>query len=224
MPNNPTQSTTKPLIKICGLSTPETIEAAVKAGATHIGLVHFPKSPRHVNLRRAADLRTLIPDHVKAVLLTVDLAPKPAAEILQAVQPDVLQLHGKETPEWCALIKSNSQIEVWKAVGIKDTASLERAESYADSAHRLIYDAPAGALPGGNGLAIDWRLLMNHRHKLPWGLAGGLNAGNVGDALRYTGAELVDTSSGVESAPGVKDIDKIKAFCEAAREALKLKH
>lgn len=210
----------KPMIKICGLSTPETIEAAVKAGATHVGFVHFKKSPRHVSVGRAADLRTLVPKKVKVVLLTVNMEPKPSAEILEAVQPDVLQLHGKETPEWLSLIKDNSELEVWKAIGIKDTASLERAERFKDCAHRLIYDAPAGTLPGGNGLALDWRLLMNHRHVLPWGLAGGLNANNVGDAIRYTGAELVDTSSGVESAPGVKDIDKIAAFCEAARNAM----
>jgi len=206
-------------IKICGLSEPESIEVAVNAGATHVGFVHFEKSPRHVSIDRAAELREMVPDHVKAVLLTVNMEPRATAEILQAVQPDVLQLHGKETPEWLALIKGNSQIEVWKAIGVKDTASLEQAEKFSQAAHRLLYDAPAGALPGGNGLALDWRLLMNHRHILPWGLAGGLNADNVGDAIRYTGAQLVDTSSGVECAPGKKDAGKIKAFCEAARAA-----
>lgn len=210
----------EPMIKICGLSTPDAIKAAVDAGATHVGLVHFEKSPRHVGIARAADLRDLVPESVRVVLLTVDMEPKPTAEILQAVQPDILQLHGKETPEWLALIKGNSQIEVWKAVGVKDAATLENAARFRDCAHRLLYDAPAGALPGGNGLALDWRLLMNHRHVLPWGLAGGLNAGNVADAIRYTGAELVDTSSGVESAPGKKDTAKIAAFCKAARAAM----
>ncbi|MEL1250575.1 phosphoribosylanthranilate isomerase [Aurantiacibacter gilvus] len=209
------------LIKICGLTTEETIDAAVEAGATHIGLVHFEKSPRHLSIADAAKLRARIPDSVKAVLLTVNMEPKPTAEALQEVQPDVLQLHGKETPEWLSLIKDNSKLEVWKAVGIKDRAALERAEKFKDAAHRLLYDAAAGALPGGNGLALDWRLLLNHRHVMPWGLAGGLGPHNVADAIRYTGAPLVDASSGLESEPGVKDIGKIRAFCEAALAARK---
>ncbi|RPF70630.1 phosphoribosylanthranilate isomerase [Aurantiacibacter spongiae] len=207
------------LIKICGLTTPETVDAAVDAGATHIGLVHFEKSPRHLPLEDAAKLRTRVPPHVKVVLLTVNMQPKDTAEALQEIQPDVLQLHGRENPEWLALIKNNSKLEVWKAIGVKDAAALEKSDRFADVAHRLIYDAAAGALPGGNGLALDWRLLLNHRHKLPWGLAGGLGPSNVGDAIRYTDAPLVDASSGLESAPGVKDTGKIRAFCDAAREA-----
>ena len=208
------------LIKICGLSTPDTVDAAVKAGATHVGLVHFPKSPRHVSIKKAADLRGRVPEHVKVVLLTVDMEPNAAAEILQAVQPDVLQLHGSESAEWTAMIKNNSELEVWKAVPVKDTASLEAASVYREAAHRLLYDAPHGALPGGNGLALDWRLLMGRRHVLPWGLAGGLNAGNVIDAIRYTGTRMVDTSSGVESAPGVKDVARIRDFCAAVQAAM----
>lgn len=208
------------LIKICGLSTAETVDAAVAAGATHVGLVHFPKSPRHVSTAKAADLRARVPDHVKVVLLTVDMEPSATSEILQAVQPDVLQLHGNESPDWAALIKNNSELEVWKALPVKDSASLEAAALYREAVHRLLYDAPHGALPGGNGLALDWRLLMGRRHVLPWGLAGGLNAGNVGDAIRYTGAPMVDTASGVESAPGVKDVGRIREFCEAVRSAV----
>ena len=209
------------LIKICGLTTEETVDAAVQAGATHIGLVHFEKSPRHLTIAQAAKLRARIPASVKAVLLTVNMEPKPTAEALQEVQPDVLQLHGKETPEWLSLIKDNSKLEVWKAVGIKDRAALERAERYREAAHRLLYDAASGALPGGNGLALDWRLLLNHRHVMPWGLAGGLGPHNVADAIRYTGAPLVDASSGLESEPGKKDVAKIRAFCEAALAAHK---
>ncbi len=210
---------TDQLIKICGLSTEETIDAAVEAGATHIGLVHFEKSPRHVSIEDAARLRTRVPKSVKVVLLTVNMEPKPTAEALQEIQPDVLQLHGQEKPAWISMIRENSDLEIWKALGVKDRAALERASQYKDCAHRLLYDAAGGALPGGNGLALDWRLLLNHRHVLPWGLAGGLNAANVADAIRYTGAPLVDASSGVESEPGVKDITRIKAFCEAARAA-----
>jgi phosphoribosylanthranilate isomerase len=207
------------LIKICGLTTVDAVKAAADAGATHVGLVHFPKSPRHLSLAEAAKLRAAVPKGVKAVLLTVNMEPKPTAEALQEVQPDVLQLHGTETPEWLALIKDNSQLEVWKAIGVKDRAALENAGKFREAAHRLIYDAAAGALPGGNGLALDWRLLLGHRHALPWGLAGGLGPSNVADAIRYTGAPLVDASSGLESEPGKKDLAKIKAFCAAALKA-----
>lgn len=207
------------LIKICGLTTGETVDAAVQAGATHVGLVHFEQSPRHLSIADAAKLRARVPDHVKVVLLTVDMQPKPTAEALQEIQPDVLQLHGKENPEWLSLLRDKSSLEIWKAVAVKDRASLERAAKYRDCAHRLLYDAAGGVLPGGNGLALDWRLLLNHRHVLPWGLAGGLGPHNVADAIRYTGAPLVDASSGLESAPGKKDPALISAFCKAAKEA-----
>ena len=207
------------LIKICGLSTPETVDAAVDAGATHVGFVHFEKSPRHVSIADAAKLRARVPAHVRVVLLTVNMDPKTTAEALQEIGPNVLQAHGSETAEWLGLIKANSTLEVWKAVGIKDRTSLEKAERFKDAVHRLIYDAPAGALPGGNGLALDWRLLMNYRHQLPWGLAGGLTPENVATAIRYTGAELVDASSGLESELGMKDCGKIRDFVAAAKEA-----
>lgn len=209
----------QPLIKICGLTTPDAVDAAVEAGATHIGLVHFEPSPRHLSLADAAKLRGRVPQEVKVVLLTVDMEPRLTAEALQEVQPDVLQLHGKETPEWLSLIKAKADIEVWKAISVKNRAALEKAERFRDAAHRVLYDAAGGVLPGGNGLLLDWRLLMNYHHTMPWGLAGGLNPDNVGDAIRYTGAELVDASSGVESAPGVKDTAKIRAFCKAAHGA-----
>lgn len=211
------------LIKICGLTTPDTVDAAIDAGATHIGLVHYEPSPRHVSLDEAAKLRMRVPESVKVVLLTVSMDPTETALALQELQPDVIQLHGKETPMWLSLLKDKTNVEVWKALGIKDKAALERAAKFKDAAHRLLYDAQAGALPGGNGLALDWRLLIGHDHVLPWGLAGGLTPDNVADAIRYTGAELVDASSGLESEKGVKDTAKIAAFCTAAiaaREAL----
>ncbi|RJY08831.1 phosphoribosylanthranilate isomerase [Aurantiacibacter aquimixticola] len=207
------------LIKICGLSTPETVDAAVDAGASHIGLVHYEPSPRHVSVKQAAELRARVPEGVKVVLLTVNLDPKETAYALQDVQPDVLQLHGTETPEWIGLLRQKTELEIWKAVGVKSRTSLEKAAKFTDAAHRLIFDAPAGALPGGNGLALDWRLLLNHKHQMPWGLAGGLTPENVADAIRYTGAPLVDASSGLESEPGVKDTAKIRSFCEAAKSA-----
>lgn len=206
-------------IKICGLSTPETVDAAVAAGATHIGLVHYEPSPRHISLDQAAALRRRMPPGVKAVLLLVSMEALPTARALEAVKPDVVQFHGKETPEWLALVKQTTPLEVWKAIGVRNADSLTGALKFKDAADRLLYDAAAGALPGGNGLALDWSLLANFRHEMPWGLAGGLTPGNVGEAIRMTGAPLVDTSSGIESAPGVKDVDSIKAFCKAARQS-----
>ena len=205
------------MIKICGLSTPETVDAAVDAGATHVGLVHYEPSPRHLDLEQARALRARLPERVKAVLLLVSMQPEPTARAIEAVRPDVVQFHGGETPEWLALLKANTPLEIWKAVGVKDADSLERAKRYRGAVDRVLYDAPAKALPGGNGLAIDWMLLSGFHHEMDWGLAGGLTPGNVSDAIRQTGAPLVDTSSGVESAPGVKDVAKIRAFVNAVR-------
>jgi len=206
-------------IKICGLSTPETVDAAVDAGATHIGLVHYEPSPRHVSLEQAAALRRRVPERVKVVLLLVSMDALPTAQALDAVKPDIVQFHGAETPEWLALIKNNTRVEVWKAIGVRNAESLQHALTFKDAVHRVLYDAAAGALPGGNGLALDWSLLANFRHELPWALAGGLTPGNVADAIRATSAPLVDASSGLETGPGVKDVDLIRAFCKAARDA-----
>ena len=206
-------------IKICGLTTPETLDAAIDAGATHVGLVHYEPSPRHVSLDQAAALRRRVPEHVKVVLLLVNMEAKPTGEALDAVRPDVVQFHGSETPEWLALIKNNTALEVWKAWGVRNADSLAKATKYAGAVHRMLYDAPANKAPGGQGLAIDWSLLANHRHELPWGLAGGLTPANVAEAIAQTRAPLVDASSGLESAPGVKDANLVRAFCEAARKA-----
>lgn len=204
-------------IKICGLKTRETLDACVAAGATHVGLNLYGPSPRYVPLTQARALRDALPPTVKSVLLLVSMDAKQAAEAIAAVQPDVVQFHGAETAEGCAFFRENLPIEVWKAVGVKDAASLQKSQRFAGAVDRILYDAPAGKLPGGNGLALDWSLLANFKHTVPWGLAGGLNADNVSEAIRQTKAPLVDTSSGVESAPGVKDIAKIHAFCAAVR-------
>lgn len=205
-------------IKICGLSTEAAIDAAVKAGASHIGLVHFDKSPRHVGLEQAAALRMRTPESVKVVLLLVNAEPGYTAKAIEVVKPDIVQFHGTETPEWLRLLKGASSVEIWKALGVKDAATLKNSERFVDAADLLLFDAPAQALPGGTGTRFDWSLLAEHNHKLPWGLAGGLTPDNVAEALRQTRAPLVDTSSGVESAPGVKDVDKIAAFCKAVRD------
>lgn len=206
-------------IKICGLRTREAIMAAADAGATHVGFVHYPPSPRHVSLLEAAALRQLVPAHMKAVLLLVSMDAGDAAQAIAAVKPHVVQFHGAESAQGCAMFRQITPVEVWKAVGIKNAASLTEAQRFVGAVDMILYDAPAGRLPGGQGLAIDWSLLAGHQHQAPWGLAGGLAPDNVADAIRQTGAPLVDTSSGVESAPGVKDLDKIAAFCRAVREA-----
>ena len=206
-------------IKICGLSTPEAIDAAVAARATHIGLVHYPPSPRHVTLEQAMKLRVRVPAEVKVVLLLVNEQPAPTMAAINAVRPDVVQFHGSETAEWLAVLKQAGAKEIWKAIGIKDAEALERAKRFKGAADLLLYDAPAQALPGGQGLAVDWSLFGGFRHEMPWGLAGGLTPGTVAEAIRLTGAPLVDASTGLESTPGVKDVDKIAAFCQAARDA-----
>lgn len=207
-------------IKICGLSKPETIATAAEAGATHVGLVHFAPSPRHVSLADAARLRGGVPDGVKAVLLLVDADVTLTARAIEAVRPDVVQFHGKQTPEWIALVREQAGVECWRAIGVRSRETLENAARFEGAVGRLLYDAPPpspDAIPGGNGAAFDWSLLANHDHRVPWGLAGGLDPDNVAQAIGATGAQMVDASSGLESAPGVKDADRITAFCEAAR-------
>lgn len=208
-----------PLVKICGISTPETLAAAVGAGASHVGFVHFAKSPRHLALADAAMLRRQVPAHVKAVLLLVNADPALLAEAVRTVAPDVVQFHGAETPEALARFRAETGIEAWRALAVKDAAALEEAARFHGAVDRLLFDAPASALPGGNGTAFDWNLLRFYKGPVPWGLAGGLTPANVADAIRLTGAPLVDTSSGVERGPGIKDVDKIAAFCKAARQA-----
>ncbi len=206
-------------IKICGLSTPETIEAAVEAGATHVGLVHFEKSPRYVSMRDALELRKLLPSTVKAVVLLVNADVKTTGEVIETLKPDVIQFHGRETPEWIELVRKKTGVETWRALGVKDRDTLFKSRRFEGAVDRLLFDAPAKALPGGNGEAFRWDLLSDFEHRIPWGLAGGLGPDNVAEAIRATGAELVDASTGLETAPGVKDVDKIAAFCEAARNA-----
>ncbi|MCP2016229.1 MAG: phosphoribosylanthranilate isomerase [Erythrobacter sp.] len=206
-------------IKICGLSTPETVDAAIEAGATHIGLVHYEPSPRHVALDQARELRDRVRGKAKAVLLLVNADPELTGRALNAIQPDIIQFHGSETPKWIGGIRRSLSYEVWKAVGLKDAGTLTRSEKYIGMVDRLLFDAPAKKLPGGNGTAFDWSLLAGHDHKIDWALAGGLTADNVAEAIRATQAPLVDTSSGVESAPGVKDPQRIADFCRAVRSA-----
>ena len=207
------------MIKICGLSTPETVHAAIEAGATHIGFVHYEKSPRHVTLDEAAKLRALVPSHVNAVVLLTSADITTTGKAIDAIKPDIVQFHGAETPEWVKLVREKAGVQTWKALGVKDAATLAKSSRFEGAVDRLLFDAPAKELPGGNGETFRWEVLREHEHTIPWGLAGGLTPDNVARAIRETGTELVDTSSGVETAPGVKSVDKIAAFCQAAREA-----
>lgn len=202
--------------KICGLSTPDTLAAAVAGGASHVGFVFFPPSPRNVTPEQAAALVGQVPSHVAKVGVFVD--PDDAAvDRAVAAGLDALQLH-KTTPARAAAIRQRTGREVWAAVAIKTRADLDAARGYVGAADRILYDAKTpddATLPGGMGLRFDWRLLDGVRHPLPWALSGGLDAANVGEAIERTGARLVDVSSGVESEPGVKDAAKIAAFLAA---------
>ena len=207
------------LTKICGLTTPETLDAAIRHGASHVGFVFFGKSPRNLTPDRAASLAARIPPHVKSVGLFVDPTADELDGIVAQVRLDILQLHGHETPETVARLARAHDRDVWKAIPVRTAADRDVAKRYKGAASLVLYDAKpseSADLPGGNGLRFDWTLLSGHRHPLPWALSGGLDADNVADAIRVTGAPLVDVSSGLESAPGVKDVDKIAAFLKAA--------
>ena len=210
-------------VKICGLKTPESVAAAVVAGASYLGFVFFPKSPRHLTYRQAAELAATVPDDVIKVALTVNADDEALAKMLGEVPVDMLQLHGSETPKRVAYIRERFGLPVMKAVGVADASDLPQLVEYAKVADQLLVDAkpPKGSpLPGGNALAFDWRLIADLEWPTPWMLAGGLTPDNVAEAMRLTGATMVDVSSGVESAPGVKDLDKIAAFVKAAKGAV----
>lgn len=205
-------------IKICGLSTPETIAAAAKAGATHIGLNFYPPSPRYVSAHQAKKLSEGTPPSLLKVGVFVNPDDAFLSESLVAGRLDAIQLHGREDEARIEAIKVRFGLPVWKVLSVETAEDVARSREY-QNADFLLFDTktPKGAaLPGGMGLGFDWSLLEDYDGAVPWGLAGGLNPDNVADAIRSTGATLVDTASGVESAPGMKDMDKIAAFCKAA--------
>ncbi len=205
--------------KICGLSTPETLDAALKGGASHVGFVFFQKSPRNLTPEQAAALAARVEGKAKIVGLFVDPAADDIDRVRAEVRLDVIQLHGDERPAFVSRIAMTSGLQVWKAIPVRTTRDLNEAQKYRGAASLILYDAkpPAGSdLPGGNGLRFDWELLRGHQHPLPWALSGGLDASNIAEAVRITNAPLLDVSSGVESAPGIKDVDKIAAFLKAA--------
>lgn len=208
-------------VKICGLSSPETVQAAIDAGADFVGFVFYPRSPRAVTPAQAAQLARAVPASVKKVGLFVDADDAAIASVLDQVKLDYLQLHGDETPERVAQIRARFGVPLLKAIAISEPANIDRARSYEAVCDMLLFDArpprTADALPGGNGLVFDWTLIAGHVWARPWMLSGGLDVQNLAEAVRISGAMMVDVSSGVESAPGVKEPEKIRAFVAAAK-------
>lgn len=210
------------LIKICGLNSPEMLDAALEAGADAVGFVFFPPSPRHLGFEAARALGVRVRGRALKVALAVNADDDWLAAAIGALQPDLLQLHGKETPERVAVVRTRFGLPVIKALPIAVRADLAPIRHYAGVADRLLFDARAphaATRPGGLGRSFDWRLLQGVDRGVPFMLSGGLDAGNVAEALRITHAPAVDVSSGVECAPGVKDPDRILAFIRAARNA-----
>ena len=208
-------------IKFCGLSAPETLDAAIGAGAAYLGFVFFPPSPRHLTPERAAGLIARVPAGVGKVAVLVD-ADDALIDAVLAAGIDTLQLHGRESVDRITAVKARTGRPVWRASGVATRADIRAAIAGAGPADRLLLDAKApreATLPGGNGAAFDWRLLDGVHLPLPWGLSGGLDAGNVGAALALLRPDFVDVSSGIEDQPGVKSVTKIKAFAEAVRAA-----
>ncbi|MDA1090732.1 MAG: phosphoribosylanthranilate isomerase [Proteobacteria bacterium] len=207
-------------VKICGLSDPASVACAVAGGAAMVGFVFFEASPRHLTPAHAATLTGNVPDGVTRVALTVDADDALLAAIAATAGVDMLQLHGAETPDRVRDIRQRFGLAVMKMLPIAAAGDVAAAEAYEDVADRFIFDAkpPAGAArPGGNATAFDWSLVKGIRCRKPWMLAGGLNADNLADAVKISGAQGVDVSSGVEDAPGVKSLEKIRAFLAAAK-------
>ncbi len=210
-------------VKICGLKEPAHVAAAAEAGAAYVGFVFFEKSPRNVGIAQARDLAVEAPVGVAKVALTVNADDAFLDKLVDTVPLDMLQLHGSESPERVAGVRARFGLPVMKAIGIADAEDVAKIDTYGAVADQLLVDAkpPKNAdLPGGNGLSFDWRLVNRKYWPRPWMLAGGLTADNVAEAVKMTGARQLDLSSGVESAPGVKDIGMIRAFMKAVQDAL----
>jgi phosphoribosylanthranilate isomerase len=210
------------IVKICGLSTPEALDVALEAGADMVGFVFFPASPRHLTFERAHALASRVLERAQKVALTVDADDALLDAVVEALQPDMLQLHGAESPVRVEAVRRMFGLPVMKALPISAKSDLDAIAHYAGIADRLLFDARApreATRPGGLGKPFDWHLLENVDPGVPFMLSGGLDAANVGEALRITRAPGVDVSSGVERAPGEKDPDKIRAFVRAARIA-----
>ena len=207
-------------VKICGLNSRQAAEAALAARADFGGLVFFPKSPRHVSLDAAQSLASLLRGKTRVVVLLVDPKDEEIVQVTAAIGPDLLQLHGNESPGRVATIAALAKLPVIKALAVAEASDLAGAHAYEDAADYLLFDAKANAFatrPGGLGTAFDWQLLSGRSFRRPWGVAGGLTPDNVARALRIVSPDFVDASSGVEDAPGRKSAEKVLAFVAAAR-------
>jgi phosphoribosylanthranilate isomerase len=209
-------------VKVCGLNTLEAVAAACASGATHIGFIFYPPSPRAVSPENAGTIATAAPKAVIKVAVFVDPSDPEIQAVIKALSPHILQLHGHESPERVAEVKKRFSLPVMKAVRVSSAEDIDAALAYNYIADILLFDAKppkdtAGMLPGGNGLAFDWTLLSNFKGTTPWFLSGGLDLDNVAEALAISGAQAVDISSGVEDQPGLKNIKKIGAFLDAVR-------
>ena len=209
-------------VKICGITTPAAAEAVLAAGSDFGGLVFFPRSPRHVSLEQGRSLARIMRGRLQIVTLMVDPTDAEVGEVVAAVGPDLIQLHGKEPPARVAAIASLAKRPIIKAIAVAESADAAGASAYDEVADYFLFDAKADAAatrPGGLGAAFDWQLLSGRSFKRPWGLAGGLSPENVARAIRIAGPAFVDASSGVEDAPGQKSRDKIITFVQTARNA-----
>ena len=208
----------KVAVKICGLTTPQAVSAAIWGGARYLGFVFYEPSPRNVTPKEAKRLSEGVPDDVTIVALTVDADDRLLGEIMQVLKPGLLQLHGKETPLRVSQVRARYRRPVMKAIGVASRADVAAAKRYEEAADLLLFDArpPKDGLPGGNGLAFDWKLIAGQRWKKPWMLSGGLSAANVAEAVRLTKAQIVDVSSSVEDKPGVKSTEKVANFLGVA--------
>ena len=211
-------------VKICGLSEPDTLQTALDAGADFVGFIFYGPSPRNISLERARELGALVRGRAKKVAVTVDASDAELAAIIEALDPDYVQVHGSETAERIREITTRFGKPVIKSIKVRGEGDIETAAGFAGDAALILFDAKApedlaNALPGGNGVQFDWTLLRGDDGALRYMLSGGLDANNIAEALRITGAQIIDISTGVERAPGIKDSALIRNFIEAVRSA-----
>lgn len=207
-------------VKICGLSEPETLSTTIDAGARYVGFVFYPPSPRNVSFDTAWNLARAVPTGVRSVGLFVDPTDEQLERIVTGIQLDMIQLHGEESPGRIAEIKARYSMPVMKAIRVREERDLEAVAGFESAADWLLFDAKSDKAPGGTGESFDWGLLKRKSFSKPWMLSGGLNADNVGEALAQLSPDALDISSGVESAPGIKDPARIKAFIDAVKTAI----
>ena len=209
-------------IKICGLKTPEAVDHAVALGATHVGFIFFSKSPRHIEPADAGRLADRVRGRAKIVSVSVDADNDDLDELVSMIRPDILQLHGRESPDRVLTVKAVTGLPVWKALSISEADDLDRIDDYDGIADRFLFDAKKpknSELPGGNGVSFDWNLLRGLSERVDYMLSGGLDKDNIGEALRIARPGGIDLSSGVESSPGVKSLDMMDEFFAAVRAA-----